>query len=290
MDKLVSICIPTHNGERFIEEAVLSAVNQTYENIEIVISDDHSTDNTIDRINKVIQQTSFRNIRIIHHTPSSVAANWNNCVKHAQGEYIKFLFQDDVLAPDCVKAMVQIMEKHPEVALVASKRSFIIDDSMREKETVTHWLDMYGNLQRQFEKKHAPVTIIDKSLFKKKYFLLNPKNKIGEPSTILFRKKLFDNTKYHFDSSFSQILDYVFYYRILRHYKIAVINRNLVKFRLHTQQLTHQNRQKDIQDYERYPQLLYKEFFYYLPLKTKIKLLLTYSPFFKPLNVKKWKI
>ena len=56
---LTSICIPTYNGKEYIKECIDSAINQTYNNIEIIISDDNSQDNTIDISNKILEKTNI---------------------------------------------------------------------------------------------------------------------------------------------------------------------------------------------------------------------------------------
>ena len=123
---LVSICIPTYNGEQFITEALNSAISQTYSNLEIVVSDDASNDATIEIIERFKKKTQIP-ISIYHHIPCGIGANWNNCVQNAKGEFIKFLFQDDILLPSCVEKMVQLAETKKTIGLVYCKRNFIYD-------------------------------------------------------------------------------------------------------------------------------------------------------------------
>ena len=59
---LVSICIPTYNGKRYIDQCISSAMNQSYNNIEIIISDDQSMDNTIEIANTILDKTLIRSI------------------------------------------------------------------------------------------------------------------------------------------------------------------------------------------------------------------------------------
>ena len=98
---LVSICIPTYNGEAYLQEALDSIQNQDYQNLEVVISDDNSSDNTVSIIQKFKNEVDF-SVTIISHTPKGIGANWNNCIKHAAGTYIKFLFQDENAMPDSI--------------------------------------------------------------------------------------------------------------------------------------------------------------------------------------------
>ena len=107
---LVSICIPTCNGFQFIGEALLSAVNQSYPNLEIIVSDDHSRDDTLKIINEFESKTAIP-FHIYNHKPDGIGSNWNYCAQKANGEYIKFLFQDDTLEPDCIEKMMQVALK-----------------------------------------------------------------------------------------------------------------------------------------------------------------------------------
>ncbi|MDT8416132.1 MAG: glycosyltransferase family A protein, partial [Flavobacteriaceae bacterium] len=147
---LVSICIPTYNGAAYLAEALESAIGQTYPHLEIVVSDDASTDDTLEIVESFKQKTQLP-IRAFHHTPSGIGANWNHCMQKAQGEYIKFLFQDDVLMPDCVEKMVAAAEKHPQAGMIGSKRVFLTDSSVDNQE-MKNWIKVFGNLQSQLFK------------------------------------------------------------------------------------------------------------------------------------------
>lgn len=272
---LVSICIPTYNGEQFIAEAMGSAIIQTYANIEIVVSDDASKDATLQLIEQFREKTKIP-IRIYQHEPNGIGANWNNCIKLAKGAYIKFLFQDDILKPNCIKEMVYVLERDKSIGLVASKREFIIEESHLTEETTT-WMKGYGNLQ---EALNLPLIngmrIIDKKLFKSDLFLKSPLNKIGEPPVTLFRTALVKEIGY-FREDLKQILDYEFYYRILKKQKIAVLEKELVKFRLHQQQATNLNKGNDEGDYKKYDEIIYNQYFWYLNRKKQLELSKRYN-------------
>lgn len=279
MNPLVSICIPTYNGASFIKEALNSAMAQTYSNIEIVVSDDASSDTTLQIVEKYLETTTIP-IRVYHHQPNGIGSNWNHCIKHAHGKYIKFLFQDDILKPTCIDDMVQVLEANKSIALVASKREFIVEASYLNEET-EKWIKGYGNLQEalQLPLKNG-MRILDRQLFKSDLFLCSPLNKVGEPSVTLFRKDLLKKTGY-FREDLKQILDYEFYYRILKKYEIAILEKELVKFRLHQQQATNINKGHDSSDYIAYDRIIYKEYFKFLSKEKQIEYLKKYNPFVK---------
>lgn len=272
---LVSVCIPTYNGEKYLSAAIESAVNQTYKNIEIIISDDNSKDNTL-KIAEKYQAVSTVPFKIIHHEPAGIGANWNNCIQYASGEYIKYVFQDDVLKPDCIEKMMEVALKDNKVGLVFSKRTFI-DESGNNR--FSDWKEKYQDLHIYW--KNLQQINSGRKLLKKCDCLLeSPLNKVGEPSVVLIKKSVFKKVGY-FNEELIQILDYEFWYRIFKYNKIGFIDENLVKFRLHSEQATQKNFKTEVCDYEKYYKLLYKNLLFYLSPNIQKMLLVRYSVIFK---------
>ncbi|WP_179018583.1 glycosyltransferase family 2 protein [Winogradskyella forsetii] len=272
---LTSICIPTYNGEQFIEAAMDSVMNQTYENIEIIISDDASSDNTLSLINNYVSESNFP-IHIYHHTPSGIGANWNHSIKNAKGEYIKFLFQDDLLEPTCIEEMVEVLQGDPKIGLVCSKRHIIIE-SDSTKENMEHWLDVYGDLQNHLHLNYNPIGIIDKRFFKSKYFFKIPVNVVGEPPAVMFHRDMLKTVGY-FREDMTQFLDFEYWYRILKHKNIAVIDKKIISFRVHANQATQNNKGKMKSDKAIYKKLLYTDYFWLLNRSRQKQLFLEFHP------------
>ncbi len=111
-EPLVSICIPAYNAERFIEETIASALAQTYHNVEIIVSDDASTDRTAE----VVERYRPQGVRLIRQ-PRNLGryANMNAVIRASAGAYILKLDADDVLEPEHVAAQIAVMEAYPEV-------------------------------------------------------------------------------------------------------------------------------------------------------------------------------
>jgi glycosyltransferase involved in cell wall biosynthesis len=110
MDKpLVSILIPVYNRQDLIVEAAESALNQTYQNIEIIIVDNASTDNTWEVCNQLAKKDSrikiWQNDRNI-----GPVLNWEKCIEKAQGEYGKILFSDDLIQPNFLEETIPFLE------------------------------------------------------------------------------------------------------------------------------------------------------------------------------------
>jgi glycosyltransferase involved in cell wall biosynthesis len=243
--RLVSICIPTFNGSKFIEEALESCRIQDYRNLELVISDDDSQDLTIEIIKRNTSNFPFP-VRLIHHKPMGIGANWNNCIENASGKYIKFLFQDDILEPDCVSQLVQLIESRPNVGLVACKRNFLMESGLEEK--YRDWLNRYENLQKTLKSNSEGFYILDKESFNYSFFYSGSRNKIGEPSTVLIRKECFDRLG-KFREDLKQNLDFEYWWRIMTKYQILISPRTYVNFRIHENQASNINNGKSLPDY-----------------------------------------
>ncbi|MGY1808897.1 glycosyltransferase family 2 protein [Blastococcus sp. SYSU D00669] len=124
---LVSILLPTYNGERFLRAALHSALAQSYEDIELVVGDDASTDSTPAILAEVA--ASDARVRVIRHeTNLGGFGNPAALLGEARGEYVKFLLHDDVLAEDCVEELLWGMQTFPEVSLAFSRRALIDAD------------------------------------------------------------------------------------------------------------------------------------------------------------------
>ena len=120
---LVTVGIVTYNSAKTILETLESAKSQTYQNIELVISDDASTDNTIGLCREWIEKNADRFVRTEILTVSvntGIPGNCNREIAAARGEYLKSIAGDDILLPDCIEENVAFMQKNPEAQIVFS--------------------------------------------------------------------------------------------------------------------------------------------------------------------------
>jgi glycosyltransferase involved in cell wall biosynthesis len=112
---LVSVCVPNRNTLPYLEERVETILNQTYEDWELVVSDNFSDDGAW----AFFQRLAGRDRRVfIEQAPrEGMYANWNNCIRRARGKYIYVATSDDTMAPDCLEKLVAALERHPECDL-----------------------------------------------------------------------------------------------------------------------------------------------------------------------------
>ncbi len=121
----VSILIPVYNREKLIEETVKSALNQTYENIEVIIVDNKSTDNTWQELEKLASEDE--RIKIFQNeTNIGPVRNWKQCIDEANGEYGKILWSDDLIAPTFLEKTVHFLE-NKDVGFVFTGTEIFID-------------------------------------------------------------------------------------------------------------------------------------------------------------------
>ncbi len=112
-----SLIIPTYNREKFIAETLYSALNQEYQNFEILVVDDGSTDSTKDIVLNIIEQNKTIKIKYIYQNNSERGAARNLGTKEANGDYITFLDSDDVLYPNHFTTAAEIVLKQPNIEI-----------------------------------------------------------------------------------------------------------------------------------------------------------------------------
>ncbi len=256
-DSIVSICIPTYNGAKYIKEAFLSAINQSYRPIEIIISDDNSTDDTLKIIREIDKPADIA-VKIFSHTPSGIGANWNNCIQHASGNYIKFLFQDDTLVPQCVEKFMNVILAHPNVDFIFSKRKVFTDSN---SSLPSDWLSTYANVHSHWNQL-KPIQN-GRDLLKDKNFLNVPNNKVGEPITVLFKKELFIKSG-PFSVTLKQALDYEMWYKMFKYCDVAFIDEELCSFRIHNSQATSINNVNQVREYQKFERIILASCFWHL--------------------------
>ncbi|HVF75638.1 MAG TPA: glycosyltransferase [Acidimicrobiales bacterium] len=121
------MCIPVFNGERFLRQTLDSVFAQTFEDFEVVVSDNCSTDGT----SALLERYDDRRLRVMRNRENIGAiANWNQVRAEARGAYVKLLPADDVLAPHCLARQVAVLDDpaHAGVVMVAGKRDIVDED------------------------------------------------------------------------------------------------------------------------------------------------------------------
>jgi len=219
----VSILIPTYNYARYLPDALESVLGQDFSDLEVVIVDDCSQDNSAE----VIQRYARLDPRIRFHLNRQnlgLVQNWNFCLAQAHGQYVKFLFGDDVFcSPRTVSVLVALMESHPSVVLATSARRVIDTDSRS--------VDLWDQLGGAGVYPGRPMIA---------RCLAENSNIIGEPSAVLFRRQ---DAARGFNPQYRQWVDLELWLHLLERGDLAYCPEPLCCFRRHEHQQTAVNRQ-----------------------------------------------
>ena len=131
---LISICIPSFNAAAFLQDAITGWQNQTYQNIEIIIQDDDSNDDTFNIAKKLILDDSriqaYKNKKNL-----GIGKNWNEAYYKAKGDFIVLFNADDIVYPNFIEKCLEIFQKYPQVEFVFSafeKRNQILTKSLSD--------------------------------------------------------------------------------------------------------------------------------------------------------------
>jgi len=124
---LISVIIPTYNHENYVQETINSIINQTYQNIELVIIDDGSTDSTWQKIQemKIECEKRFSKIYFETKTNEGIALTLNKLLAQTTGDYIYLIASDDLAKPNAIEKQVEFLEKNPEYSLVVGDNEII---------------------------------------------------------------------------------------------------------------------------------------------------------------------
>ena len=171
---LVSIMIPTYERPRMFEEALKSALAQTYPHVEIIVCDNSRDERTAELMEKYLPDPRVKYVR--NREAKSKEENFMPFERLAHGEYLQWLMDDDVLLPDKLRLMVACFEQIPGITLVTSRRG-VIDGEGKYLGQKSTEIEMEG----QYAVFEGPDL--------GKHMLRNFANFVGEPSAALFRRR-----------------------------------------------------------------------------------------------------
>lgn len=118
---LVSIVIPTYNYAAYVGRAIGSCLDQSYSNVEIIVVDDGSTDNTADVVEALVRRHPL-SLRYVAQPNTGVSAARNKGMEHASGGFIAFLDSDDCLTPDAIETRLKVLIDNPDLGIVLTEK------------------------------------------------------------------------------------------------------------------------------------------------------------------------
>lgn len=207
---LVSVCIPAYNNADTIKETILSVLHQTYRNLELIVVDDQSSDDTL----QVVETVKDGRLRIYKNEKNlGMAGNWNRCLELCRGEYLKLICADDLIHKTLLEKEVALMEQYPEALLV---------------QTDTRFIDMNGKTTGYYRRYRQSGLVDGKKICR---FSVFTRDYLGAPLANLIRRSAYEKWG-GFDASFVYIIDYDFYMKLACRGKVYILHEPLNSFRI----------------------------------------------------------
>ena len=227
-EPLVSVVIPAYNSEKYIAEAIRSVLEQTYRNIEVIVVDDGSTDETFDAATgQIAGDARFHIVRLPRNMGAADARNEG--VRLAKGEFVAFLDADDIWFSQKIATQVGVMLGTPECGLSHTDSS-IIDAKGKIVKLRSNPNRQTGN-GRVFEQ----------------FFMSDVS--VALTSTVMVRRDCFQTTGL-FDGRFNVSQDHALFLRFAWHYPVLFINEPLTGYRRLPGTLSRTSVLKNIRDHE----------------------------------------
>lgn len=203
---LISIIIPAYNYATFILKAIKSALNQTYPNVEIIVIDDGSTDNT----KEVVQ--SLPSVNYHYQSNKGLPASRNAGITKSSGQYLVFLDADDWLERDALEKNYAVICDKPDVAFVSGNYYLLRAKTNKTESTSASVTDNH-------------------------YCHLLQSNYIGMHAAVMFQRWVFNT--YRYDETLRSCEDYDLYLRIARHHPVVHHPAFIATYYFHSSGLSH---------------------------------------------------
>ena len=205
---LISVMMPTYNNAKYIKQAIESIYAQNYDNIEIIVVDDGSTDNT----KEIVQQ--YKDIKYFYIEHKGIPFARNTALEKSTGEYIAFLDSDDYWLPNKLNTQIQYFKDHPDCEIVFTKYENFFENEYVKKNKIAIF-------EKTSEKNNN--SCLETSVVKKRVF-----DKCGKYNESL---EFGEDTEYEYRISknninIKHIINKIFYMRRL-HGKNISLKRNI---------------------------------------------------------------
>ncbi|WP_445431849.1 glycosyltransferase family 2 protein [Chryseobacterium indoltheticum] len=233
MNPLVTISIPIFKCEKFIIRCLESVKNQTYKNLEIVLVNDCTPDDSMLLVKNFIDANPDLTIKIIEHQENSgLSVVRNNGIKASTGKYLFFLDSDDEITTDCIELLVKKAEKTDAQIIIAQNR----------------WINTFDNTTKDF----GFPTITEKKYYDNNLEIFSVYSKGGFPSSSwnkLFKRDfIVDNQIYFVPGLFAQD-ELWFFHLLLKTDTLAIIDDITYLYYLHGESVIFNRKKKNFENY-----------------------------------------
>lgn len=197
----LSVIMPVYNGQKYLEEAIHSVLNQTFKNFELLIIDDGSTDSSL----KIIQSIKDYRIRILKNEKNrGIAYTRNVGLKESKGEYLAWMDCDDLIEPNRLEIQLDYLKNHPEIGICGTAQN------------------RFGNGKPRVSREFADSEMIKSAL------LFRPAIR---PPTAMYRMEMIRNANLTYDIRLAVAEDYDFFFEASFHFPIKNLDQVLYHYR-----------------------------------------------------------
>ncbi|UCH96417.1 MAG: glycosyltransferase [Candidatus Aminicenantes bacterium] len=216
----ITVLMSVYNGEKFLEEAIESILNQSLENFEFLIIDDGSTDKSPE----IIKSYRDTRIKLIQNNKNSgLVRNLNRGIARARGKYIARMDADDISLPTRLEEQYKFMESHRNIAVCGT------------------WVTFIG----------AKIDALENNVLKNPsnpeeircWFLFNC---VLKHPTVIIRKEVLDREGYLYSEAFNRAEDYDLWARISGKYDLSNLEKVLLKYRVHPDSISQVHMEENI--------------------------------------------
>ncbi|MCD6703718.1 MULTISPECIES: glycosyltransferase [Vibrio] len=213
---LVSVILPVYNGGHFISESILSILNQDYKNIELIVIDDGSIDDTLNVINSFSYDGR---VKIISRTNKGLVYSLNEAIGISNGQYLARMDADDISHSQRISKQVSYLEKNKDVAVLGT-RTFTIDENNK----------IIGKCFRPTSFKEI-----------KKYFYFG--SPLAHPS-VVFNMNILKKDDIYYDENSYPAEDLDLFIRLSGKFKLENLSERLLKYRISSKGISSSNNYK----------------------------------------------
>lgn len=229
----VTVAIPAYKST-FLEKALKSVLAQEFEDYEIVVCQDGNDESVHEVLKPFLESLGSQKIRYYKNDKRLYGGGTlGRCIELARGDYIKPVFDDDVLLPDCIDRLVRVLDQYPHVSLASSKRDLIDEND-----------ELLPDQLFSFFPFEEDTCLHGKDLVS--FFGDTTLNFIGEPSSVLFRRRQVlseIHSLFHLDGQpISWVGDLALYVKLLRQGNLALLKESLSSFRFSVEQFSNRGR------------------------------------------------
>jgi glycosyltransferase involved in cell wall biosynthesis len=217
----ITIVMPVYNTKKYVDQAIQSILNQSFQDFEFIIIDDGSTDKSL----SIIKSFNDKRIQIIQNKKNlGLIKTLNKGIDLAKGKYIARMDADDIAKPERLAKQLRFLEKHTNYALVGTQANFIFGDKLSNS---------------QFHMEINSDLLAALSLFNCPFI---------HPSVMIRTDIL---KEFYYEEGFTAAEDYELWTRILRKYSCANLTESLLNYRLHDNNISTVQNNKQIESIKR---------------------------------------